>query len=183
MDNFVERNSVEVMCEEVEKCLKENLFLSALHLSLSFPDILGQLEYDTGNNNEKYIRWFDEFVKNDFGYPYYGSFGRDPSTPQFTGEVCYKLRCGLFHELTNEFDVPIDEFVISLDPSQFYTGGISGTEVKLSQYGWRTNKYLYVSAKDLSSKILEAVSRYLSSHPDKDYPKIKMNERGAKCSF
>lgn len=187
MNNFVEKSAIEVMVDEVEKAVEYKLFLSALHMALSIPDVLGKIEYRTGNRKEKYIKWFDEFVKNDFGMPYYGSFGKDESQPQFDGRVCYNLRCSLFHELSNKMsendsnELIVDEFVISLDGREFYTGNFAGSELIKTPQGWKQKYYLYFSARDLSSKIALAAKTYVASHPEKDYPKVKMNYGGAKA--
>lgn len=187
MNNFLEKNAIEVMVDEVEKAIEHKLFLSALHMALSIPDVLGNIEYSSGNRKEKYIKWFDEFVKNDFGMPYYGSFGKDENRPQFDGKVCYKLRCSLFHELSNKMaekdsnELVIDEFVISLDSREFYTGNYAGSELIPAPQGWKQKCYLYFSARDVSSKIALAAKAYVVSNPEKDYPKIKMNYGGAKA--
>lgn len=187
MNNFFEKNAIEVMVDEVEKATEHKLFLSALHMALSIPDVLGNIEYSSGNRKEKYIKWFDEFVKNDFGMPYYGSFGKDENQPQFDGKVCYRLRCSLFHELSNKMaekdsnELVIDEFVISLDSREFYTGNYAGSELIPAPQGWKQKYYLYFSARDLSSKVALAAKAYVVSNPEKDYPKIKMNYDGAKA--
>ena len=189
MDNFVVKNSLEIMIEEVGNAIKAKLYFAALHLALSFPDILGQVQYNKGDKKSKYIRWFDEFVKNDFGYPYYSSFGKDENQPQFDGRVCYILRCNLFHELSNDLselsqsELVINEFVLSLDDRDFYSGKISGSVILPTRDGWEQKYYLYFSAKDLASKITLAAKEYLRKNPDKNYPTLTMNYCGAKCEY
>lgn len=189
MDNFIVKKSLEIMIEEVDGAIKAKLYFAALHLALSFPDILGQVQYNEGDKKSKYIRWFDEFVKNDFGYPYYSSFGKDESQPQFDGRVCYRLRCNLFHELSNDLneasqnELVINEFVLSLDDGDFFSGNISGSDILLTSDGWKQNYYLYFSAKDLTNKITLAAKEYLRNNPDKNYPTITMNFSSGKCEF
>lgn len=189
MDNFVVKKSLEVMIGEVSKAIDAKLYFAALHIALSFPDILGQAEYTEGDKKSKYIKWFDDFVKNDFGLPYYGSFGKDESQPQFDGRVCYRLRCNLFHELSNNLnevsqnELVINELVLSLDDRDFYSGNISGSDILQTSDGWKQKYYLYFSAKDLANKITLAAKEYLRNNPDKNYPTLTMNFSGGKCEF
>lgn len=120
--------------EEIRNCMNAGMYLTALSLSLTLPDICGKAEYpDLGNNTKKrYIDWFDNFVN---GYKKSTSpYAKD--MPYLSGEVVYQLRCDLLHsgnpninkDRIKEPDNKIDEFRIK------YGGGFGGDTSEVS-YG------------------------------------------------
>ncbi|EJS73985.1 hypothetical protein [Bacillus cereus] len=90
---------------DIEIALKNKSYLSALALSLTLPDICGEIEYpDFKHNNgrrnigKQYATWFDDWVN----HYYADSTGwiddyAKAKTPLFTGEMCYSLRCSFLH--------------------------------------------------------------------------------------
>lgn len=78
---------------EIERCMKEKLYLASLTLSLSLPDICGKAEYPNAKVGERYMQWYDQYVgayeKSDSLY------GAD--MPYLSGEVVYNLRNSLLH--------------------------------------------------------------------------------------
>lgn len=96
----MENNGLIQIISEIKKALDSNCYLAALSLSLIIPDICGQREFlDLVNKKGKklsgqlYRKWFDEYIGN------YENSPSDPDDwPRLTGEVCYALRCAVFHE-------------------------------------------------------------------------------------
>ena len=63
---------------------------------------------DKGDNSEEnWIKWFDDYVSQ-FYSP------NEKEYPQFTGEMCYKLRCAFLHA-GNAEGIPIDQFELCID--------------------------------------------------------------------
>lgn len=90
---------MEQRIKEIVKSIKSECYLSALALSLTIPDICGQIEYpdmiyEDGRrkgrrkSREQYIRWFDEYVK-----PLFFIDNEDAPKHQMDGTSCYALRC------------------------------------------------------------------------------------------
>lgn len=91
--------------KDINLALNIKSYLSALALSLTLPDICGQIEYpdfkhDNGKRNigKQYAAWFDDWVNH-----YYADntgwtedFSK-ANNPYFTGEMCYDLRCSFLH--------------------------------------------------------------------------------------
>ena len=181
ISNFIEIDSIDYFIQEIKKAIDSKLYLSALHLSLTLPDILGKLqypEYGEKQSKQRFIRWFNENV--------YDSFGRLPTdkffegVPKIDGENVYQLRCKLFHESHNDIkeDTGINEFVLSFTDQSFLTGDVAGstTEVETG----KEFKYLYVSCLELTNYIINAAIMFKNDKPNYDYPKLKINKHGGK---
>lgn len=90
---------MDVLLNEINQTLKSKCWLAALSLSLSIPDICGQLEYPEitgkGSVGKRYRKWYDSFI---IKYYKYDDF------VLFPGDQCYLLRCKFFHSGNNNID-------------------------------------------------------------------------------
>ncbi|WP_426980266.1 hypothetical protein [Bacillus pseudomycoides] len=90
---------------DIEIALENKSYLSALALSLTLPDICGEIEYPhfkfkdgTRNVGKQYASWFDNWVNH-----YYADCKgwtddyAKAKNPYFTGRMCYSLRCSFLH--------------------------------------------------------------------------------------
>lgn len=183
--NCVDINSLELLISDIEKAIDTKFYLAALHMALTIPDMLGKIAYPKFNGN-KYIRWFDENVRNIlFGYLYSDNhlFIND-DVPTMCGEVCYALRCKLFHEGANDITAKtkarINEFVLSLVDEDFVRGDYAGKDYEFDKYNSGTNgcpevNYLYISCKGLCKDIVAAAKEFYKKNPSLNYPKLKIN--------
>lgn len=91
--------------KDIKLALKNKSYLSALALSLTLPDICGEIEYpdfkyDNGKRNigKQYATWFDDWVNHyyadDTGWIVDDAKAKNPL---FTGKMCYSLRCSFLH--------------------------------------------------------------------------------------
>lgn len=167
---------------EIEIALENNLFQSALALTLTLPDICGLIEYPKKGVGERYISWFDNYV-----YKYY--YKNDTSYDgvyEFTGEVCYQLRNKFLHEgHTHAYEsnkIPIDSFELvdtrnsagipkySTAYSDFAIGDEVETEnIDFDRVNWHSEK-LYGISIDISyfcTSICNAAKSYYNSKDDK----------------
>lgn len=86
---------------EIQKALDCKLYQSALSLALTVPDICGQINYPhLKKTGERYKKWFDNYVKND--YIYNPEYSQDYTAftdgkYYFDGAACYALRCAFLH--------------------------------------------------------------------------------------
>ena len=186
MENYIEVNTIAELLKETRALLESKRYLGALYIALTIPDSLGKLAYpELEKVVDRYIRWFDEHVHNIFGLLYSDPF-YDKGI-HFDGKKCYQLRCKLLHESTNDIaeKTEVGEFVLGFNDQRFFTGQLSGTEYKWDEYDPKTGKvpfvdYLYVGVREICTDILEAAERFVASHPNLDYPKLKMNRGGGK---
>lgn len=190
--NYQDTNSLELLMKEIEKAIDAKSYLAALHMALSIPDMLGKIAYPKFNGN-KYIKWFDENVRDIiFGH----LLSENPlcindDGPKMCGEVCYALRCKLFHEGVNDIKaktrIRINEFVLSFTDEDFVRGKCAGRDYEFDKYDPETNtypeiNYLYISCKGLCKEILMAAKTFYMDNPDLNYPKLRINQGHGKVS-
>lgn len=91
--------------EEIKKALEYELYLPALSLALTIPDICGQIEYPDFVNSKghrlvgkQYGTWFDDWVNHHYADPTgWTDDYLKAKNPYFTGKMCYELRCSFLH--------------------------------------------------------------------------------------
>ena len=189
-NNYVDKNSIELFIDEIEKNIESKNYLSALHLALSIPDMLGKIAYPELHKNKPYIKWFDTYVRsNIFGLLYSDEFYASTGCPRICGKVCYALRCKLFHEGTNDLlqKTNINEFVISMSDDDFLTGDVAGKDYEFRKYNPETGEvpevnYLYISCKILCKDIVASAKEFVKSNPNLNYPKLRMNNGGGRIN-
>lgn len=190
--NYTDANSLELLIKEIEKAIDAKSYLAALHMALSIPDMLGKLAYPKFNGG-KYIKWFDDNVRNiTFGYLYSENpLGISDDIPKMCGEVCYALRNRLFHEGTNDIETKtkarINEFVLSFTDEDFIRGKYAGKDYKFDKCNPETDtcpeiNYLYISCKGLCKEIVMAAKEFYKNNPDLDYPKLSINQGRGKVN-
>lgn len=98
--------------EAIKKAYSDGNYMAALALSLTIPDICGQVEFPelSGTNNvgKRYKKWFDMHLKQ-----YYGEDGMmhtglaafdNKMKWVFNAEICYALRCAVLHSGNDDVD-------------------------------------------------------------------------------
>lgn len=181
-ENYHDENPILLFLDEIEKDLDDKRYLSALHLALSIPDILGQIEYPKLRKNEPYEKWFDNYVINQTFGILYSDNCYISSELRMNGHKCYVLRCKLFHEGTNKLD--FDEFVLSFGDEDYIRGNYAGSNILYDENEniVEEKEYLYVGCKELCRDIVTSAREYIKHNPNKDYPTIKMNHGGGKIN-
>ena len=195
MNNYVDKDSLELLINEIEKCIENKCYISALTMALTIPDILGKVAYPkTKKSKTRYIKWFDENVKNiAFEYLYSASpLDMDAESPKMNGIVCFAMRCKLFHEGMNDIEkdsrpMRINEFVLSLTDEDYVRGEYAGVEYLFSKYDPVTGdvpkvSYLYVSCRGISKEIVNAAKEFIKKNPNLKYPKLRVNNGGGKIN-
>jgi len=79
--------------EEIEICLEHELYLAALSLALTLPDICGKAEYPKLGSTQRYIQWYNQYMEQykEGNAPY------DSDMPYLSGGVVYNLRNSMLH--------------------------------------------------------------------------------------
>ncbi|MCY1127740.1 hypothetical protein OU426_12825 [Frigidibacter sp. RF13] len=111
------RDYLTELIEDIDKCLLNSCFATALTSSLSVPDICGRVEnhFVTGvrankMNQARYERWFDRYVAQKYpsrGWPPTGGIVSEenwPPKPGVTGADAYALRNAIVHGA--DFETP-----------------------------------------------------------------------------
>ena len=100
--------------EEIAHCIEAKCYYGALALSLTLPDICGQIDYPQEKRvGLRYVNWFDTFVK-----PLYFIKSPDAPTNQFDGNSCYALRCAFLH--SSNYDLKQQNPSIHIDSFKFH---------------------------------------------------------------
>lgn len=98
------------LVEEIEKALKNDLYLVALNTALTLPDICGKAEFPNKNTTKRYIDWFNQYIGQ-----YENS--KENKMPYLSGDVIYSLRCSLLHQGNPNIKKGtgnIDEFILNI---------------------------------------------------------------------
>lgn len=83
---------IERMINEINTALDNNLYFSALALTLVLPDSCAKAEYPTEpKNNVRYKNWYKKFVGDSIIF-------NDEGLPNVDENVAYNLRCCFLHE-------------------------------------------------------------------------------------
>lgn len=83
------------LVKEIECCLDNGCYMSALTMALTLPDICGRAKYPDmeKQTKQRYIKWFDEYI---------GQYEKNPEDnsgmPYLSGKLVYSLRCSIMHQ-------------------------------------------------------------------------------------
>lgn len=162
-NNYEEKNSIELLFDEIEKALNAELYLIALMTALTIPDVMSKIEYGNGGGSN-YAKWIDEYVIDMFGRKYGDRVTKREvknykngklldktdnerylETPtEVCGDNCYQLRCSLLHDVKNVIHgseklgknrkyVWIDECVLQFTKEEFTKGIMNGYDTYLKE--------------------------------------------------
>jgi len=86
---------MEQFTKAIKQCLDTNNWYGALYLSLTMPDICGNISYPNSKTRERYELWFNKYLSKFYKY-----FNRVSQTEVvfLTASDCYALRCSALHE-------------------------------------------------------------------------------------
>ena len=151
--------------EEIEKCLDAELYLVALSMSLTLPDVCGKAEYPGENVGKRYKQWYNNYVANKPTSPYAADM------PYLSGEVVYSLRNSLLHSVNpnitkkgiQDSQCKIDNFKIKVGRSLF--GDTScvtyGANKNVTERGYEVN------ARLLCMRLCKAAKEYYLNNKQK----------------
>lgn len=151
---------IEKLIDDCEKALENNIYMAALNLALTLPDICAKAKYPAEKSNKKrYVDWYEEYIGQYDKYPKFHEGDKEPAYP--SGEVIYSLRCSMLHQGTPNIDDKCDIAFFSLiyettKPIYMYLGEGSG-----SSPGGRN---LSVHINILCWKICTAVKQYYAEN-------------------
>ncbi len=137
------------LLDEIEFCLENKLYLAALNMSLTLPDICGKAEYPTAPSTaSRYIGWYNKYM---IQY-HQGTSPYAADMPYLSGEVVFNLRNSMLHSGNPSIDskkvkheqCQIDEFELCFEKS--FLGDTScvayGAGMKIVKRQYSVNVYL-----------------------------------------
>lgn len=118
--------------DEIEICLEQELYLSALSLSLTLPDVCGKAEFPSDGITSRYIKWFNNFMTS---YQKPSSLYND-DMPYLSGEVVYNLRNEILHAGNpNITKNHIKDTVCKMDKFELVLGKSFTSDTSMVSYG------------------------------------------------
>ena len=117
---------IEVYVKDIQNALKNHSYFSALSLALTLPDICGMAEFPNKRVGERYIAFYDKFIKNS---------ETSAKAPYLSGEIVYNLRNTYMHQGSPNIDPSkvkeevnqVDKFILFVSNEKKYEIAISVT--------------------------------------------------------
>ena len=161
--------------DEVNKALDNDLYIAALSLALTIPDICGKAEYPDKGVSERYKLWFNEHI-GQYEVPPYEE--NDVRCPHLSGEVVFSLRNNMLHQGTpaidknkiNEEDNKIDRFVLIKEPKnefEIYSDCSSCAETGWWMFKPGIKRTYHVSIRRLCFLICLTAKTYYEDNKEK----------------
>lgn len=160
---------------EIYKCLDARLYEAALALSLTLPDICGQVEYPDLGVAARYKKWVDNYIdKIKMGCNCEGwkNSGIDESVtageryPVFTSTNLYKLRCSFLHSGNDDIESDFMEFELVQPGSSKlvdYDGHIVAYAGTISMREEKTTFSFVIDIDYLCKLLCESAENYMNS--------------------
>lgn len=142
---------VERLIKEIDSCLKNELYMSALTTVLTLPDICGKVEFPKLRNGKRYLQWLDKYVCAD-------EFNLIKS------DEIYKLRNSMLHQGTPTIKKKgenIDEFELIIQSSN------RANKTMQLRYQDFDKNILSVNVESLCEIICSASAKYYADNKDK----------------
>lgn len=173
---------MDTVISEVRRCLELKLYLAALALALTIPDMCGAME-NSGKrikSYDRYVGWFDKWVASKYARfieenEKDGVCFEKESPFFFTGDACYALRCTFLHEgssdvkrkTSDEGDPEVVDYRIRL-----VLGGSDGYGCSEHQYGGLTVSKTYnvaINVADLCENICCGAEKFHETRKKEDF--------------
>lgn len=156
--------------EEIRKCLDNDLYTAALALSLTIPDICGNIEYPKISlSATKYKKWYREWI----GKYEISSESFDEGIPYESADVIYSLRCNMLHSgnIDIEKKCGIDNFELLTVPKNSCSCNTSCREIE-----WYSDdkgrkiicsRSLTINVRILCEKLCAAATKFYYDNQEK----------------
>lgn len=163
--------------DEIQQAMKNNMWQSALALSLTIPDICGQIEFsdlvqrrkdgtETRLVGQQYKAWFKKHVEPYFlvNLSTYENVIEDKSC--FTAEMCWQLRNAFLHQ-GSDIVKPNSEkenFNFELQPSNYGSARTFCFSVDCSEF----SKVVQIGIQNLCTLLCDCGKNFYSSWDNKE---------------
>lgn len=158
---------------EIDRALSCEMYVSALNLVLTVPDICGKAEYPQLCVGKRYIAWFDEWIGQ---YEKSALKEGEVRTPYLSGEMVYRLRCNVLHQGNinidkgeiKDTDNQINRFILLVQKKNEF--GIYPSISSAEQDGISSEiigRTYELNLQNLCMKICEAARHYYEQNKEK----------------
>ena len=154
------------MLSEIEVAMNNGLYMAALCLALTIPDICGNVE---GGKNVKmrYIGWYDKYIGDEIK-----PTGVASEMPYLSGEVIFYLRSSMLHNGTP--NIPHDKIKderCQIDQFQIVVGENNYRQVSSVRYGGNPQRIIRriykMNLRVFCNNIIKAAREYYYLNKDK----------------
>lgn len=176
-----EKQMIKDFLEDIENAKEKEAYYSALALALTMPDFCGKIQYNVGNDRDKYIRWFNEWIYKYVEIPESKNkdFVEFDKLAQFDGKTCYALRCAYLYCGTVNLKedatmkVSLDRFELCICEGEWQGGEGHGC---MMSYNEITEVHRRFNIVNLLDAFLNGIKDYLEAYGDnsKRYGNVKI---------
>ena len=148
---------------EIQKCIENECFLSALSMALTLPDICGKAAYPELGNTKRYIQWYNTTMSD--------MFAEGTDMPYLSGELIYNLRNSILHSGNPNISVKdikndqcrVDKFILECKPNGAVWGGSMSRSSPTDTY-W---KQIGINIPPFCELLVEKALEYYVNNKDK----------------
>lgn len=163
---------IDIICDDIDKAIASEAYISALSLALTLPDWCGKAEYPNEQTTKRYKKWYSEYIGKYETYE--GSEGL-----YLSEDIVYNLRNNLLHQgsLTCQNDkkkeIKIDKFTLLFNEDTFL--GNTSSIYRDTKTGAPKYKEFEVNALNLIMKLKQCARAYYNDNKEKfDFLNIKI---------
>ena len=140
----------EQIIKEINDCLENECFLTALGMALTLPDICGKAAYPTDTVAGRYIKWTNEYI---------------------SGEILYNLRNTFLHQGNPNIDSSkVKNSRCKVDEFNLVIGSIFSGDTSSVQYG-NNQQVIYrrldINIVNLCTKLTRTAEGYYQTNKEK----------------
>lgn len=154
---------VDLIIEEINKCVSNELLIAGLTLSLTLIDACARVEYPAQpENNKRYKEWYQKFIVDEISDDDFNSDQRFRSLYPNSDEI-YSLRNNLLHESNPKIELPSFELFFS-NGNLMFSRFTSGTfENGVPQYSFKDS----INARHIIELVVKYAEIYYRSNASK----------------
>lgn len=156
--------------KEIYLCLHNQLFLSALTMALTLPDICGKVEFKNAKTNkDRYTKWCEKHLP--LCHPAEISQKGKSKLPYLNGEALYALRCSVLHEGKPDYERKKVQSSQSKPTEFFLFYGDELSQLSSREYDYETGEtgksVLEINISCLSEEIIQQATMFYKEHEGK----------------
>ena len=156
---------VDRIIKEINTCLENKCYISALGMALTLPDICGKAKYPKEYTGSRYRKWYKEYVES----REIPSGPHSEKMPYLSSDIVYSLRNCLLHQGTPgvegekicEERCKVDKFILVIND------GVTSSGISWNDDGSIASRELEVDVRSLCGKLTRAAERYYYENPER----------------
>ena len=163
--NYIEKqkkSDIELLSNEIEKCLNSDCYLAAFSLSLIIPSILGKNIYPELNEKDSYIKWYQDNIEK------YEINGTKKSC--FSGILIYELKESLLNNwntlIKDNFEnSELNNIKLVIQDKTFNDIYQTCINSSVFSYTMETKRELQINIRDFCNKMLSILKSEINANP------------------